>query len=214
MAERSDRPTPDAAELAARRAAKAERSQRADLITVLVVAIVAAVGVVVSLVLRLLDIFGTGGVTVPVQFAPFEATQPGGGATVRVGEGTVVVSDLPFATFASVVLAAVIPAVASLVVIGCALWFFRRMLRGDAFAPGNARLLTVASFGILAAWISDSWFGTMASNGALAVASGDAFSGIAVEVSWLPVLAAMAVGGLAIAFRSGERLRADTDGLV
>lgn len=212
----TDRPTPDAADLAARRAAKAERSARADLFTMLGVAIVAAIFIVVTLVVRLMDIFGPDGITVPVFFSPVDTALPetGGAATVRVDEGYVVVSGLPFATFASVLLAAVLPAIASLVVVVCSLRFFRRLLRGEPFAPGNARLLSIASIAILCAWAAELFFGTMASNGALAVASDRAFEGVAFQISWLPFLAAMAVGGLAIAFRAGERLRADTEGLV
>lgn len=211
----TDRPMPDAADLAARRATKAERSTRADLFTVLGVAIVAAIFIVVTLVLRLMDIFGPDGVTVPVYFSAFDTSLPetGGAASVSVDEGYVVVSGLPVATFASVLLAAVVPAIASLVVVVCSLMFFRRLLRNEPFAPGNARLLSISSIAILCAWLAESFFGTLASNGALAIASDRAFEGVAFQISWLPVLAAMAVGGLAIAFRAGERLRADTERL-
>lgn len=212
----ADRPIPDAAALAARRAAKAERSQRADLAAVLTTIGIAAVVVVVTLVVRLVEIFGSDGIRVPVQFVGLTAPIPDGvaGAVVDVSDGVVVVSDLPIATFASVVLAAVLPAVASLIVIVCAALVFRRLWRGDAFAPGTARLVTIASFVILGGCFTTSLFGTMASNGALALLTEDGDFSVTFQVPWLPVLAAMALAGLAIAFRAGERLRADTDGLV
>lgn len=216
MNDRTDRPTPSGFDHAAWQAAKTRRSTRNDLVSVLGAAIVAAGVVVVALVLRLLDVFGTEGARVPVFFATTDASLPGAsaGTAFAIDQGAVVVTDLPFATFASVLLAAVLPAVANLVVIACAFRFFRRLLRGDAFAAGNARLLSIASIAILCGWIADTWFGTMASNGALAVVTGGAVDGTPYPLSWVPVFVAMAVGGLAIAFRAGERLRADTEGLV
>lgn len=216
MTESTDRPTPSGFDHAAWQAAKTERSNRNDLVTVLGAAIVAAVAVVVGLVLRLIDIFGADGTRVPVYFHAVDGALPGTDAavTLTIDHGSVVVTDLPFATFASVLLAAILPALASLVVVVCAFRFFRRLLRGEAFAAGNARLLSIASIAILGGWLADSAFSTMASNGALALASSRAVDGAPHPLDWLPVLVAMAVGGLAIAFRAGERLRADTEGLV
>lgn len=214
MTESTDRPTPPAFDHAAWQAAKTERSNRNDLVSVLGAAVVAAGIVVVTLVLRLLDVFGADGTRVPVFFDAVDAALPGAAGPVSVDQGVVVVADLPVVTFVCVLLAAVLPAIANLVVVVCGFRFFRRLLRGDAFAPGNARLLSIASIAILCGWIADTWFGTMASNGALAVATDGAVEGTPYPLTWIPVFVAMAVGGLAIAFRAGERLRADTDGLV
>lgn len=197
------------------------RSTRADLVATLGVGVVAAVYVLTVLVLRLMEILGGTGITVPVQFAPVQTLVPGpaSGAPVRINEGLVVVSDLPIATFISVLLAEVLPAVAGLIVIGCAVVVFRRLWHGDAFAPGTARLVTISSFAILGGWVASFAFGTMASIGALTVALGasapdDGSWLFAAHVDWLPFLAAMALGGLAILTRNGERLRADTEGLI
>jgi hypothetical protein len=216
MTDSTDRPTPSGFDHAAWQAAKTQRSNRNDLLAVLGAAVVAAVAVVVALVFRLLDIFGTDGTRVPVFLHAVDGVLPGTdpAVTLTIEQGSVVVTDLPFATFASVLLAAVLPTIASLVVVVCAFRFFRRLLGGEAFAPGNARLLSVASIAILCGWVADSAFSTMASNGALAVASSGAADGAPHPLDWVPVLVAMAVGGLAIAFRAGERLRADTEGLV
>ncbi|VXC47301.1 conserved membrane hypothetical protein [Plantibacter sp. T3] len=216
MTESTDRPTPSAFDHAAWQAAKTERSNRNDLVSVLGAAVVAAGAVVVTLVLRLLDVFGTDGTRVPVFFDAVDAVLPGaaGAGAFTIDQGSVVVADLPVVTFVCVLLAAILPAIANLVVIVCAFRFFRRLLRGDAFAPGNARLLSIASIAILCGWIADTWFGTMASNGALAAATDGAVEGTPYPLTWIPFFVAMAVGGLAIAFRAGERLRADTEGLV
>ncbi|SKC71082.1 DUF2975 domain-containing protein [Plantibacter cousiniae (nom. nud.)] len=216
MTESTDRPTPSAFDHAAWQAAKTERSNRNDLVSVLGAAVVAAGAVVVTLVLRLLDVFGTDGTRVPVFFDAVDAVLPGaaGVGSFTIDQGSVVVADLPVVTFVCVLLAAILPAIANLVVIVCAFRFFRRLLRGDAFAPGNARLLSIASIAILCGWIADTWFGTMASNGALAAATDGAVEGTPYPLTWIPFFVAMAVGGLAIAFRAGERLRADTEGLV
>lgn len=197
------------------------RSTRADLVATLGVAVVAAAYVLIVLVFRLIEIFGVNGVTVPVQFAPVETLVPGpdSGAPVMIDEGLVVVTDLPIATFISVLLAEVLPAVAALIVIGCAVVIFRRLWHGNAFAPGTTRLVTISSFAILGGWAASIVFGTMASNGALAVALGtdapdDGSWQFAVHIDWLPFLAAMALGGLAILTRTGERLRTDSEGLI
>lgn len=216
MTESTDRPTPSGFDHAAWQAAKTQRSTRNDLVSVLGAAVVAAGAVVVMLVLRLLDVFGTDGTRVPVFFDAVDTVLPGaaGADSFTIDQGSVVVADLPVATFVCVLLAAILPAIANLVVIVCAFRFFRRLLRGDAFAPGNARLLSIASIAILCGWIADTWFGTMASNGALAVATDGAVEGTPYPLTWIPFFVAMAVGGLAIAFRAGERLRADTEGLI
>jgi len=216
MTESTDRPTPSAFDHAAWQAAKTERSNRNDLVSVLGAAVVAAGAVVVTLVLRLLDVFGTDGTRVPVFFDAVDAVLPSaaGAGAFTIDQGSVVVADLPVVTFVCVLLAAILPAIANLVVIVCAFRFFRRLLRGDAFVPGNARLLSIASIAILCGWIADTWFGTMASNGALAAATDGAVEGTPYPLTWIPFFVAMAVGGLAIAFRAGERLRADTEGLV
>ncbi|MGG7452928.1 DUF2975 domain-containing protein [Plantibacter auratus] len=216
MTESTDRPTPSAFDHAAWQAAKTERSNRNDLVSVLGAAVVAAGAVVVTLVLRLLDVFGIDGTRVPVFFDAVDAVLPGaaGAGAFTIDQGSVVVADLPVVTVVCVLLAAILPAIANLVVIVCAFRFFRRLLRGDAFAPGNARLLSIASIAILCGWIADTWFGTMASNGALAAATDGAVEGTPYPLTWIPFFVAMAVGGLAIAFRAGERLRADTEGLV
>jgi hypothetical protein len=193
----------------------ASRSTRNDLWLTLTVGTIAAVYVLVALVVRLVEIFGGGDIAVPVHFAPTDlAIGSSSTATISVDEGVVRVSELPVATFVSVVLAAVLPAAASLVVIGCALVVFRRVLDGNPFASGTARLVTISAFAILGGWIASGLFDTMSSNGALAVAAPENDTMAAIQVSWLPVLVAVAVAALATLMRSGEKMRADTEGLV
>jgi hypothetical protein len=193
----------------------ASRSTRSDLWLTLTVGAAAAVYVLVMLVFRLVEIFGGEDIAVPVRFAPADlAIESSSTATISVDEGVVRVSELPVATFVSVVLAAVLPAAASLVVIGCALVVFRRVLDGNPFAPGTARLVTISAFAILGGWMASGLFDTMSSNGALAVAAPENDTMTAIQISWLPFLAAMAVAALAVLMRSGEKMRADTEWLV
>lgn len=193
----------------------ASRSTRSDMWATLTVGAIAAAYVLVTLVLRLVDIFGGGDIAVPVRFAPTDVTIDAASTTaISVDEGVVRVSELPVATFASVLLAAVLPAVASLIVIGCAMVVFRRVLDGNAFAPGTARLLSVSAFTILGGWAATGLFDMMSSNGALAIVAPDNNSLATFQISWLPFLAAMAVAALGVLVRSGEKMRADTDGLV
>lgn len=192
------------------------RSARSDLRAAVGLGLVAAVVVVVALVMRLVEIVGDDGVAVPVRFEEAVVAVPGTTAStpVTADAGSVVVDGLPPATFASVVLAAVLPSLAALVVIACAVLVFRRVLRGDGFARGTARLVSTASFAVLGGWVAGGLLDTMASNGALALATDRAGEGVVFSVSWLPFLAAMALAGLAVLVRSGERLRDDADGLV
>jgi hypothetical protein len=193
----------------------ASRSTRNDLWLTLTVGAVAAVYVLGSLIVRLVEILGGGDIAVPVRFAPADLSIGSSStATISVDEGVVRVSELPAATFASVLLAAILPAVASLIVIGCSIAVFRRVLNGNPFAPGTAKLVTISSFAILGGWIASGLFDTMASNGALAVVAPESDTMTALHVSWLPFLAAMAVAALAVLIRSGEKMRADTEGLV
>jgi hypothetical protein len=193
----------------------ASRSTRSDLWATLTVGAIAAVYVLVTLVFRLVEIFGGGDIAVPVRFAPTHvAIDAASTATVSVDEGVVRVSQLPVGTFVSVLLAAIVPAVASLIVIGCAMIVFRRALRGNPFAPGTATLLTISAFTILGGWMASGLFDTMASNGALAIAVPDNDIEAPFQISWLPFLASLSVAALAVLIRSGEKMRADTDGLV
>lgn len=77
MTDSTDRPTPSGFDHAAWQAAKTERSTRNDLVSVLGAAVFAAGAVVVTLVLRLLDVFGTDGTRVPVFFDAVDTALPG-----------------------------------------------------------------------------------------------------------------------------------------
>ncbi|WP_423919627.1 hypothetical protein ACPEEZ_12675 [Frigoribacterium sp. 2-23] len=199
------------------RAGAGRRSDRADLVAALTLGLVAAGVVVVRLIVRLVEVFGGGRIAVPVTFVPTEARVAGSSVAVTVDGGTVSVGTAGPGTIVSIVLAEVVPAVAAVVVIACAIGLVRRLMDGRAFAPGTSRLVSIASMAILVGWVAATLFGTMASNGALAAASADPVdtsASFAQHVSWLPFLAAVGVGALAIAFRSGERLQVDSDGLV
>ena len=88
----------------------ASRSTRNDLWLTLTLGAIAAVYVLVTLVFRLIEIFGGGDIAVPVRFAPTDvAIGAASTAAVSVDEGVVRVSELPVATFVSVLLAAVLP---------------------------------------------------------------------------------------------------------
>jgi hypothetical protein len=189
------------------------RSTRADLVATLVMGGIAVFVVLTNLVLRLVDLFDGGAVAVPVLFSSMDIPLPSGEAMVAVDQGVVTASDIPFATAASVFLAAVLPAAATLVVIGCSGRLVLRLLRGHAFEAGTSTTIAVVSFAILGGWIADTLFSTMAANGALAaIGAGD--DGHAFTVSWVPFLVSIGLGSLAILLRSGERMRRDTEGLV
>lgn len=193
-----------------------DRSARSDLRSAVGLGILAAAVVVLGLVRRLAEIFGGDGISVPVRFDEASVSMTGvhAASPITTSVGNVVVDGLPPATFASVLLAAVLPALAAIVVIGCAVIVFRRALRGHGFAPGTARFVSAAAFAVLGGWVGSVLFGTMASNGALALATDNAVESVTFQFSWLPFLAALALSGLAVLVRAGERMRDDTDGLI
>jgi hypothetical protein len=141
---------------------------------------------------------------------------PGGGpvpATVDVA--SVAVSDMPVATYASALGAAVVPPLATIAVTACVLLLCRHILAGRFFSATTTRLITAISLLIALGWLA--WFGfsVMASNGTLALVADPAvLDATRVTFSWTPILASMAVGALAAVFRAGERMQRDTEGLV
>jgi hypothetical protein len=193
-------------------------ASRADLITALVLGALASTWVVAMLVVRLIEVLPNERVPVPIWIGDAAADLPIGpdGALIPVDfdGGVALVSDMPGITLASVALADIVPALAAIGVIACVMLLCRNLLAGRAFAAANTRLVTAASILIAAGWAGGLLFTTMANNGAVAVLSEGTYEGVAVTIDWLPLLAATGVGAVAAAFRTGERLQRDTDGLV
>lgn len=193
-------------------------SSRTDIATTMVVGGIAAIAIIVALVLRLAEVLPNRSVPVRVWLDGEQAVLPVGSSGARVPVsvegGTILVSGLPGITLTSVALEAAVPALAAVAIIACVLLLCRNLLSGRAFSPGNTRLVTAISLLIASGWALSLLFTTMANNGAVAAMSGGELDSATLQVDWVPVLASMAVGAVAAAFRRGERLERDTDGLV
>ena len=193
-------------------------SSRIDIMTTMFAGGIAAVAILVTLILRLVEVATNTEVPVRSWLNSPRGTVPigAGGAPVPVtmDGGTVLVSGMPGITLASVALAALAPAATALLIVGCVLLLLRSLLTGRIFSRRNTSLVTTISVVIVAGWALTSLFSTMASNGAVANLSDRSVDTATVPTDWAPVLAALAVGAIAIAFHRGERLQRDTEGLV
>jgi hypothetical protein len=187
-----------------------------DMVAALVLGAIAAVYIVVRLVLRLIEVLPNREVPVPVWIDDATAALPlpDGIAEITLTSGTAVVSDMPGITLFSVAGAAVISALASLVVIALVMRLCLNLARGRFFTSGNTLLVTGVSASIALGWFVSTLFDQMASNGAIARLTDRALESAQIPFDWTPILAAVAVGTVAAAFRAGERLTRDTEGLV
>ncbi|MFD1714832.1 hypothetical protein ACFSBZ_10150 [Amnibacterium flavum] len=191
-------------------------ASRADLLTATTVGGIAAVWTIVQLVLRLVEVIPNRNVPVPVWIDDASATLPlpDGTADIALTSGTAIVSGMPAITLVSVAGAAIITAAASLAVIGLVLALCLNLARGRYFSTRNTLTVTAISATIAVGWFVSHLFTQMASNGAIAALTDRAYEASTIPFDWTPILAAIAVGAVAAAFRAGERLQRDTEGLV
>src|SRR5690606_35119715 len=136
------------------------------------------------------------------------------GVTVAVETATATASNLPGITLASLVLAEVAIALTVLTVTVLICLLCLNMLRGTMFSRTNSRLVTVSSFAIVVGWGIHALFTTMGVNGTFGTLSDYSYDNVIFTMNWLPFVFAMTLGALALAFRAGERMQRDTDGLV
>ncbi|QEE60549.1 hypothetical protein FVA74_02415 [Salinibacterium sp. dk2585] len=189
-----------------------------DLWTTIAAGAIAAVIVIVVTVLRMLDLFSVDGIAARVPIPDgLGAELPLGGNPVEsvVFEAQITSQDLARATVDSLAAAIIIPALAYLAVIGCAIAFCINLMRGRSFTRGNTRLVFATALIVLLGALFTQWATIMGANGTYA-ALGAEFDGQSAVMDdfWPAYLAAMGIAAVAIAFRRGERLQRDTEGLV
>ena len=194
------------------------RSDRTALWITITVGAVAAVYTFVSMVLRIGEIIPNRNVPVPAAFADTPATLPigpdGAAVPVVVEQAIIRVSDMPAITLASLLLAAVISAVATIAAIVCVCLFCRNLIRGRAFDKTNVRLIGTATLVIAVGWAVGSLFRTMGANGASAMLSHGAAANTAFPVDYAAIAAIVSLAAIGVAFQQGHRLQRDTEGLV
>lgn len=197
-----------------------KRTDRTDLWATIVTAAIAAVVTVTVTVIRMLDLFAVDGITATARLSGVPADLPigPGGATVggQLHEVSFTATDIPALSAGSYAAAIIITGLAFLVVIACVLRFCLNLMRGEAFTRENTRLITVTSITILAGTALTAFCNTMAANGAFfALGDGAVEPDTSVTATyWVAAFACVSLGAVAVAFRAGERLQRDTEGLV
>lgn len=200
--------------------AKANRKDRSDLWATIVFAAIAAVGTVVLTVIRLFDLFAVDGIAATGRVDDVEAGIPigpgGASVTARIHEFSFTATDIPALSAGSYAAAIIITGLAYLVVIACVLRFCLNLMLGQAFTRQNTRLITATAITILAGTALTAFCNTMGANGAFASLGDGAVEPNTAITSgyWVAMFACVTLGAVAVAFRTGERLQRETEGLV
>jgi hypothetical protein len=131
------------------------------------------------------------------------------------------VSDLPAAASAAVLAQIILGALTGIVLLILLFLLCRNLIRGIAFDRANTRILSWASAALFVGYLLSTQAGGAASRMALSTIGAEAWTcligcpgGAAPAVDYSPYVLALALGVLAGAFRVGERLQKDTEGLV
>jgi hypothetical protein len=194
------------------------RSERVDLWTVIVVGAVVALLTVGFAVVRLTGILTNSGVEVLVPFVDTTASLPigpsGTDVDIAVDQGTITASGLPGIVLTFLTLAVVIEAVMTLTIVGCLGVVCVNLMKGRAFPRTNTRLVITAAIVLVAGTALGGLCQTIAANGAFAAVSGGSSEGVVASGSLVPYFVAMGLAAVALAFKAGERLQRDAEGLV
>lgn len=191
-------------------------ASRSDVAATAAIGLIVTGWTVVDLVQRLISVFSNSDVPITVWLEDVEAVLPldQGGAQVTLSSGVADVSGMPPFILGVVALSAIVRAAAVLAVTGLVLTLCLNLTRGRIFSSGNTLLVSAISAAIAIGWFLTSLFAQMASNSAVNVLTDKAYSSAQAPIEWTPYLAAFGVAVVALAFRAGERLQRDTDGLV
>ncbi|BDI23955.1 hypothetical protein [Herbiconiux sp. L3-i23] len=189
---------------------------RSDVVATATLGAIVAVWTIVDLVVSLTSILSNRDVPIRVWVDDASAALPlpTGSAEITLTSGVAEVSDMPPFILGVVASSAVVRAAAILAVTALVLILCRNLARGKVFSSGNTALVTGIAVAIAVGWFLTSLFAQMASNSAVNVLTDKAYSSAQAPVEWTPYLAAFAVTVVAVAFRAGERLQRDTEGLV
>jgi hypothetical protein len=196
------------------------RKDRSDLWATMVTAAAAAVATVTITVIRLLDLFAVDGITATARVDGVPADLPiGPGGSPVAGtlhQISFTAADIDPISAGSYAAAIIVTGLAYLVVIACILRFCLNLARGQAFIRENTKLITITASTILVGTALAAFCNTMGANGAFAALGDGALepnNAVTAEY-WVAMFACVTLGAVAVAFRAGERLQRDTEGLV
>ena len=194
------------------------RSDRADLWTVIIVGIMIAVFALGNAVVRIASIVPNTNVDVLAPFFDTVTALPlgpdGAMVDVRVDSAWLTVSDLPVIVVASLVGAVLVELAMTLIIVASAMLLCRNLMTGNAFSRTNTRLVFTVSATLIVGTTLSSLFTTMGVNGAFATLSDGSYDGAVATGDIVPYFAAIALAAVALAFKTGERLQRETEGLV
>ncbi|AWB87266.1 hypothetical protein [Mycetocola zhujimingii] len=198
--------------------ARPTRSDRADLWTVIVVGVMVAVFVLVNAIVRIASIVPNTDVDVLAPFFDTVTALPlgpdGAMVDVRVDSAWLTVSDLPVIVVVSLVAAVLVELAMTLVIVASAMLLCRNLMTGNAFSRTNTRLVFTVSIALIAGTTLSNLFTTMGTNGAFATLSQGSYDGAVATGNVIPYFAAIALAAVALAFKAGERLQRDAEGLI
>lgn len=186
----------------------------------IILGVIAAIFVVIAMIATLMSMFTPDGLVVSAQFDAGTAL-----GTLSIGtsqtaatvtEAQFVVPDATWMSGVGLVTSVVARSLSYLIVIACALVVCRNLTNGRAFSLLNTRCIHVAGASLIA--------GALLGFLGLSLGLNDAFRSIGFDADtigtnapvayWPTLFAGFALTILAIAFRAGERLQRDTEGLV
>ncbi|WP_156759132.1 DUF2975 domain-containing protein [Microbacterium karelineae] len=133
---------------------------------------------------------------------------------VAVESAYITAPGIPAISAASLIAAVVVTMVATLAVLACVSVLCLNIARRRIFTGTNTRALTIAALTVGIGWALSMILQTLAINGAFASISDGDYDNVLAQVNFTPLLGVFVLGALATAFRVGERLQRDTEGLV
>lgn len=169
-------------------------------------------------VVEIVRIVSSDPVSLVVPFSGDPAQLPiGPGGEMRevlVESASVTAPGIPGISYAALIAEVAVMTLATLGVLACVSVLCLNISRGRIFATSNTTMLTTASVIVGVGWAASMLLQTFAINGAFAAVSDGDFDNVLAQVNFTPLLGVFVLGALAAAFRVGEKLQRDTEGLV
>lgn len=194
------------------------RDDRWSTLGTVVMAVVFACATIVLAAMEITRILTSDPVSLLVPFSGEPAQLPiGPGGEMRevlVESAVVDAPGIPGISYAALVAEVVVTALTILGVLACVAVLCINIARTRVFAHANTVSLTTAALVIAIGWGISTLLSAMAINGAFAAISDREYNNVLFEANLLPLAGVFVLGALAAAFKVGEKLTRDTEGLV
>lgn len=194
------------------------RDDRWSTLGTVVMAVVFACATIVLAAMEITRILTSDPVSLLVPFSGEPAQLPiGPGGEMRevlVESAVVDAPGIPGISYAALVAEVAVTALTILGVLACVAVLCINIARTRVFAHANTVSLTTAALVIAIGWGISTLLSAMAINGAFAAISDREYNNVLFEANLLPLAGVFVLGALAAAFKVGEKLTRDTEGLV